>query len=138
MEKISKYLFLWALGGSLYYAFEIIFRGFSHWTMFVLGGICFLFIYVQGKLLHFVDSLAIQLMRCMIFITSMEFITGIIVNKWMHMNIWDYSNLPMQLFGQICIPFIIIFSGLCAVAIILSGYIGYWFYREEKPHFHIL
>ena len=45
MRKISKYLFFWALGGALYYTFEILFRGFSHWSMYVLGGICFVFLY---------------------------------------------------------------------------------------------
>ena len=47
-KKISKYLFLGCLGGSIYYGLEILFRGFSHWSMFVLGGICFLFFY-PGK-----------------------------------------------------------------------------------------
>ncbi len=48
-KKISEYLFLWAAGGCLYYNFELFFRGFSHWSMFVLGGICFVFFYVQGR-----------------------------------------------------------------------------------------
>jgi len=138
MGKISKYLFLWTTGGCIYFGFEILFRGFSHWTMFVLGGICFLFLYIQGKILHWKDSMAVQILRGIIFVTSMEFITGIIVNKWLQLNVWDYERLPFQLFGQICLPFMIIFSGLCAFGIILSGYIGYWFFGEEKPHFHIL
>ena len=74
----------------------------------------------------------------MVFVTSMEFITGIIVNKWLHMQVWDYSRLPLQLFGQICVPFIIIFSGLAAVGIILSGYLMHWLYQEPKPHYYIL
>lgn len=28
LEKVSEYLFLWALGGTIYYEFEMIFRGF--------------------------------------------------------------------------------------------------------------
>ena len=40
MKKISEYLFLWGIGGWIYYTLEILFRGFSHWSMFVLGGIC--------------------------------------------------------------------------------------------------
>ena len=48
MKKWSENLFLWALGGSLYYGFEVFFRGFSHWSMFVLGGICLLFCAKQG------------------------------------------------------------------------------------------
>ncbi len=38
MKKLSEYLFLWSLGGTIYYTFEVIFRGFSHWSMFALGG----------------------------------------------------------------------------------------------------
>ena len=138
MKTISEYVFLFGMGGSLYYGFEVLFRGFSHWTMFLLGGICLVFIYLQGKLLKFEDSIFVQVLRCMIFITSMEFITGIIVNKWLKMNVWDYSQLPLHLFGQICVPFMVIFSGLCVCGILLSGYICHWLYREEKPNYHIL
>lgn len=138
MEKLSKYIFLWAMGGCLYYSFELIFRGFSHWTMFVLGGSCFLFIYIQGKIVKWKDSIFIQVIRCIIFVTSMEFITGIIVNKWLDLNVWDYSRLPFQLFGQICLPFMIIFSGLCVLGILISSQLAHWFYKEEKPHYHIL
>ena len=110
MKKLSEYLFLWTLGGSLYYFFEIFFRGFSHWSMFILGGICMVFFTVQGQAVHWEDALWRQILRCIIFVTAMEFITGIIVNKWLHMAVWDYSNQPFQLFGQICLPFMIIFS----------------------------
>ena len=138
MKKLSEYLFLWAVGGSVYYSFEVIFRGFSHWSMFILGGICFVFFYIQGTALHWSDPLWKQVARCVVFITAMEFITGIIVNKWLGLQVWDYSTLPFQLFGQICLPFVIIFSGLSVIGILLSGYLSYWLYREEKPHYHVL
>lgn len=136
-KKISKYLFLGALGGSIYYGLEILFRGFSHWSMFLLGGICFLFFYVQGHLLGFEEPLWRQLVRCMIFVTAMEFLTGLIVNKWLKLHVWDYSDLPFQLFGQICLPFTLIFSGLCAIGIILSGYVSWIIFGEEKPRYHV-
>lgn len=37
-------LILFGIGGILYYFIEIIWRGYSHWTMFLLGGICFLLV----------------------------------------------------------------------------------------------
>ena len=83
MRKISEYAFLWGLGGCLYYSFELIFRGFSHWTMFLLGGISLLFCTIQGQILKWEDPLWIQILRCTVFVVSLEFITGIIVNKWM-------------------------------------------------------
>lgn len=138
MKKLSEYLFLWAVGGCLYYGFEILFRGFSHWSMFVLGGVCLVFFTVQGRMVHWEDPLWRQVLRCIVFVTSMEFITGIIVNKWLHLAVWDYSRLPFQLFGQICLQFTVIFSGLCAAGILLGGYLLYWFYGEEKPEYHVL
>lgn len=106
--------------------------------MFVLGGICMVFFTVQGQMVHWEDPLWMQILRCIIFVTAMEFITGIIVNKWLHLAVWDYSNQPFQLFGQICLPFMVIFSGLCALGIFLGGYLSYWLYGEEKPRYHVL
>ena len=47
-------------------------------------------------------------------------------------------DLPFQLMGQICLPFIIIFSGLCAAGIVLSGYTLCFIYGEERPEFHVI
>ena len=138
MKKIGEYWFLWFTGGSVYYLFEILFRGFSHISMFILGGICMDFFALQGKASHWREPLWKQVIRCTIFVLAGEFITGIIVNKWMKLKVWDYSDQPFHVFGQICLPFAIIFSGLCTLGILLSGYLLHWFFREEKPKFHVL
>ena len=138
MRKISEYAFLWGLGGCLYYSFELLFRGFSHWTMFLLGGISLLFCTIQGQILRWEDPLWIQILRCTVFVVSLEFITGIIVNKWMGLAIWDYTGLPLQLFGQICLPFAVIFSGLCAFAILAGGYLACWLFQDIRPRLHFL
>ena len=136
-KKISEYLVLWAIGGCIYYGIEMIFRGFSHWSMFILGGLCMQFFTWQGQITDWKDSLFRQILRCTIFVVSMEFVTGIIVNQWYHMNVWDYSSMPFQLFGQICLPFALIFSGLCVVGIFLSGYLLHWLYGEPLPHYRV-
>lgn len=138
MKKLSEYLFLWALGGTVYYAFEMFFRGFSHWTMFILGGLCFVFCAQQGIWTGWDAPLWKQVGWCIIFVTASEFTTGIIVNKVLRWNVWDYTDLPFQLMGQICLPFIIIFSGLCAIGILSSGWLLHYIYNEKKPHFHVL
>lgn len=138
MRKISKYLFFGALGGALYYTFEILFRGFSHWSMYVLGGICFVFFYIQGESMGWQEPVWKQTLRCTVFVTAGEFITGIIVNKWLHYSVWDYSQMPLQVFGQICVPFMIVFSGLSVLGIFLSGYLAFYLYKEVKPSYHIL
>lgn len=138
LKRLSEYLFLGTLGGTLYYSFEMIFRGFSHWSMFLLGGICLVFFAQQGIWTGWSAPLWKQVIWCTAFVTSCEFITGIFVNKIMHWNVWDYTDQPFQLMGQICLPFTIIFSGLCAVGILLSGYLLHFLYGEKRPDFHVL
>lgn len=138
MRRLSEFLVLVALGGTIYYTFEMLFRGFSHWSMFLLGGISLAFFAWQGLWMGWTDSLWMQVIRCSVFVTAGEFITGIIVNKWMRWAVWDYSDQPFQLFGQICAPFAILFSGLCVVGIFLSAYLLHWVYGEKKPYFHVL
>lgn len=104
MRRVSEYLFLWAVGGCLYYSFELLFRGFSHWSMFVLGGVCFVFFQVQARMLRWQDPLWRQVLRCAVFVTALEFITGIIVNKWLRLEVWDYTDMPFQILGQVCLP----------------------------------
>ena len=48
-KRVSEIVFLIAAGGSTYYLIEIWFRGFSHWTMFVLGGVALTFCSFQGE-----------------------------------------------------------------------------------------
>ena len=138
MRKLKECTGLWLLGGTLYYSIEMLFRGFSHWSMFLLGGICMTFFGQQGMWTGWNDPLWLQAARCTLFVTLGEFITGIIVNKWWKLNVWDYSDQPFQLFGQICLAFIILFSGLCVIGIYLAAYFLHFIYGEKKPHIHVL
>ena len=84
------------------------------------------------------DNVVLLFIGSMIFCTVIEYITGVILEKLFHDTWWDYSDQPFQLFGQICLPFVIIFSGLCVCGIFLGGYLSYWLYGEEKPYYHVL
>ena len=104
LKNVSEYLVLWAVGGCIYYGIEVLFRGFSHISMFMLGGLCMQFFTWQGRLTEWQDALPRQITRCTIFVVSMEFITGIIVNKWYHLAVWDYSDMPLQYGGRFAFP----------------------------------
>ena len=138
MKKVSKFLLFIAIGGVIYYFIELLYRGYSHWSMFLLGGICFLFMYWQGSVTKWKDPIWIQMARSTVFIAACEFITGIIVNKWLNWSVWDYSDQPFQIFGQVCLPFTATFSILSLVGILLSGNISHILYGEQKPKFHII
>lgn len=137
-KRVSEISFLMAAGGSLYYLIEIGFRGYSHWTMFLLGGTALIFCSFQGEVMHWSEPMWIQILRAVFFLTSLEFITGIICNKWLKIGIWDYTDQPFQLWGQICLPFMVLFSGLLCIAIIFGGLLLWKIYGEEKPEYHVI
>ena len=137
-KRLMEYGSLWFVGGSIYYALERIFRGFSHWSMFILGGICMVFFAFQGQASDWTEALWKQMIRCTIFIVSCEFITGLVVNKWLRWAVWDYSEQPFDLFGQICLPFAFLFAALSVCGIVFSGYFLHWFFGEKKPKYRVL
>lgn len=106
MEQIQKKdWILFLLGGLLYYYIEILWRGFSHISMLLCGGCCFVLIGKMAARLRGKVSLFIQMLLGSCLITSMELITGLIVNVWLKLNVWDYSELPMNLWGQVCLKY---------------------------------
>ena len=140
MTKIHillKYVFLGVIGGIIYYILENIWRGYSHWTMFILGGICFIALGLINEIFSWDTPLISQMLIGSTIITILEFITGCIVNLWLGWNIWDYSNLPLNLLGQICLPFSILWYFISAIGIIIDDYIRYIYFNEEHPRYKL-
>lgn len=133
-----KYLFLAVFGGGLYYFIELTWRGKSHWTMFVLGGIVFVYAGIQNEYTEWDTPFIKQLFHTECFTLLAEFLTGCVVNLWLKWDVWDYSNLPGNLLGQTSWQFALLFLPLCAVAIVLDDYLRYWFFGEEFPKYHLL
>ena len=98
------------------------------WTMLVLAAILCIPIERFGKKVPV--SLPIQSLICAIIITIAEFIAGIILNVWLGLSIWDYSTMPLNIEGQICLPFAILWYILCLIFIPLfdhiRGEIEFW------------
>ena len=139
MKTMAKETALAVCGGCLYVVLELLWRGRSHWTMFILGGVCFVLIGAINEVIPWEMPLVLQgVIGSACIVTPLEFVTGCIVNLWLGWNVWDYTDQPFNLMGQICLPFAVIFSGLCAVGIILSAYLLHFLYGEESPHFHVL
>lgn len=134
---IYKYIILFIVGGTVYLSIELLFRGYSHWTMFILGGICFIYIGGLNNWFDYNMSLIKQMTLSTLIITLLEYITGYIVNIKLHWNIWDYSDLPFNIQGQICIPFMFVWFFLSLIAIWLDDVLRYLWFEEEKPHYKI-
>ena len=99
IKLIIKYVVLFVMGGLVYMSLELLWRGYTHWTMGVLGGICFIYLGLINEILSWETPLALQMLIGSTIITILEFITGCIVNLWLGWNVWDYSELPYNLLG---------------------------------------
>lgn len=137
LKLLSKYLFLFCVGAGLYISIELIYRGYSHWTMGVLGGISFVSIGLINEILSWDTPLALQALIGSLIITFYEFVFGVVLNILLGLNIWDYSNLPLNVLGQICIPFSIIWYFLSIIGICLDDFLRWKLFNEEKPKYKI-
>ena len=103
MPKAAEDLIVFMTGGTIYSLIEILFRGYTHWTMTITGGLCLLIMYkVFGSVKM---NLLEKCLFGMFVITSLEFAVGCIVNIMLGWNVWDYSARPLNLRGQICAEF---------------------------------
>lgn len=100
------------LGGVSYSLIEILWRGYTHYTMVLLGGICFLALY---KLFYAMKDYSL-LEKCVagaLLITILEFTVGCIVNLVLHLNVWNYGKMPLNILGQVCILYSTYWGFLC-------------------------
>lgn len=137
MKQLCKFLFLFAVGGSLYVAIEVLWRGYTHWTMAVLGGACFVICGSLNEWLSWDTPLWIQALICCLAITAAELVAGLVLNIWLGMDIWDYSGLPYNLAGQICVGYSCLWYLLSMPAIVLDDWLRYWFFGEERPRYNL-
>lgn len=101
--KLQDIFFVFPLGAAGYNLLELLWRGYTHWSMALAGGLCFCCIYgiYSFRRLRFLS----KCLLCSLAITGVEFAFGCLVNLVLQWNVWDYSYLPLQLFGQICLPY---------------------------------
>lgn len=114
--KLAKTLALFCVGGAGYTVLECLWRGWSHGSMFLAGGCCFLLL---GKLDRTRPRLSL-LPRGLVgagIITMVELLAGLLFNR--HYRVWDYRNLPLNFHGQICLPFYLLWIPLSLGAMVL-------------------
>ncbi len=115
MKKMLEFSTVFWIGGAVYNMIEVLWRGYTHWSMTLTGGVCFAAVY-------FLHVYALRLSffaRCLIgtaAITAAEFAAGCVVNLWLRWDVWDYSRVPFNLYGQVCLLYSFLWFGLCAAA----------------------
>ena len=129
MERLKtriEYISVLLIGGILYSAIEILWRGFTHWTLTAVGGICFLLLYVINRKM----SRRNLLLRCLLgagIITAVEFAAGVVVNLIFRLDVWDYSSMSFNIMGQVCLYFSCMWFALCIPAYLFGSVIHKFF-----------
>ncbi|MCL2593423.1 MAG: putative ABC transporter permease [Defluviitaleaceae bacterium] len=134
-KKILKHISLWLWGGFIYYLIEIVYRGHSHPSMFIVGGLCFVIIGMINNYFPWHLGLVQQALIGTTIITFLELITGLIVNVWLGLSVWDYSNLPLNFMGQISLVSSLLWVPLAIFAIFLDDWLRYKLFKEEWPKY---
>ncbi len=111
---------MFAIGAVAYTCTELLWRGHTHWTMTLTGGACALLIHLADKRLR-QKRLAVRCLAGCGIITGMEFTVGCLVNILLGWGVWDYSRLPLNIMGQICLLYSAIWFLLSIPVIALSS-----------------
>ena len=119
---ILKEFIIFIIFGLMYVTIELLYRGHTHYSMFIVGGIC-------GVLIGLINDntpdmpLLPQCVLGAVIITVIELLTGLFLNIYLGLNVWDYSNQPFNFMGQICPQFCIIWCILSILVIRIDDWL---------------
>lgn len=119
---VLKEFIIFLIFGLIYIIIELLYRGHTHYSMFVVGGIC-------GVLIGLINDntpdmpLLPQCILGAVIITIIELLTGLFLNVYLGLNVWDYSNQPFNFMGQICPQFCIIWCILSILVIRIDDWL---------------
>ena len=110
-------------GCVVYPLLEVAFRGYSHWTMGLTGGICFAALFLFQWTFPDLPFWRKAMLGALTIIV-LELTVGSVVNLWLGWGIWDYTNLRFHYLGQISLVFALIWYALCSIFFWVAGRIS--------------
>lgn len=116
MKRLKNSAVFFVIGGVGYAAIELLWRGRTHWSMVLAGGICFVVFSKIAKRFKG-RSLIFKALLCALCITVVELVFGVVFNILLGMQVWDYSGMRYNLWGQICPIFSLAWTGLALIFI---------------------
>ena len=132
-KLIIKYVVLFVIGGLVYCGIELMWRERTHISSFIMGGTAILVVGGLNESYDWDMPVWYQMLLSSLFITAMEYVVGINFNADYH--IWDYRELWLNVDGQICLGYSLLWGLLSLVGILLDDFIRWIFFGEEKPKY---
>ena len=137
--KVIKSLVMFIAGFCAFITIEVLFRGYSYAMSGVMGGMAVIALDKINDEISWETDLAMQALIGGAFVTAMEFAVGAIA-KYTNIlpQMWDYTDVPFNLGGIICLPFTIAWTLLSVLAIFLADAINYYIFEDTKVPEYIL
>ena len=132
--KLWRSAILCYIGGMSYVLLELLWRGWSHPSMFVLGGLCFVLLGLLNEGARPELPMLVQALFGACVITALELATGLVVNVGLGLDVWDYSRLPWNFLGQICLPYFLLWIPLSAGAVVADDWLRHALFGAPRPH----
>lgn len=133
-KTVLRYFTVFVFGALAYGMIEIMVRGFTHISMGLLGGLTMTLITILNNARRHGLPMIAQLLVTTAFITASELVTGIIININMHLNVWDYSDMPLNYRGQICLPFVFLWFLMSILGMVVDEFLRWKFFRTDYPN----
>ena len=128
-KKILDRALVFGTGASFYSLLETIWRGHTHWSMSLTGGLVLLTVYTAERRTH--HTLWRRCLRSAGIITAYEFVVGCLVNLRLGWQVWDYSSQPGNVLGQVCPLFCFLWLMLSLPVLLLKSSGGRFGLRPE-------
>ena len=139
MIRILQSVVLWVFGGALYFLCEVAWKllhGYPEsisWTMLVLAALICIPLDLINERLPWEMPLWQQALLGGLGITAAELVAGLVLNVWLGLNVWDYSHLPLNLWGQVSLFWTALWILAAGGGIVLLDWLRHWLYGEPRP-----
>lgn len=137
MCKLWGRVLRWVFGGVLYGLLEILWRGYTHPSMILLAALLCVPLDIANEHMPWELPLWLQAVAGGLCITAAELGAGLILNVWLGLGVWDYSALPANLWGQICLQYAGLWCLLAGPVIVSFDWLDRWLCGGERPHYKL-
>ena len=97
-----------------------------------IGVVC-----VVQALEPYIHNVFILYAMSVVLTTVLEFATGVLLEKIFHHRWWDYSGMPFNIMGQICLPYSLLWIIVACIAIVADDRLRWIFFNEPKVTYHL-
>lgn len=141
MMKLNKRIMMalgtFMIGGFIYCLIELIYRGYTDISMYILAGFCSVIMAGLNDLFSFDMQFPLQVGVASVACIFGEYITGLLVNQ--NFEIWDYRDLPGTFAdGQLNVVFCLAWFGLSIIGIPLLDYVEWKFMKQEPKPYYVI